>query len=746
MAFTTPNSIDSAVECLDVPHQNTKNKTRNKEIKYRSTDRRWLGMANNNKKKRKNKKRKALLFEEGIVREEGMLGGRQTQVVEYKTAGASTSPIVDVAPPPKSKRGRKRGRGIDDDTPPSVEVADDDRRSEPPRPMSSSSSLQQLLKKHRGVAARTPPPPAWGNDDDDDGIDRRRRRASSASSFLSPHDRDPKYYESCLRTSYVGFVVEYPPTIPSSLHATFESSFRGMDDGGLYLHDVVRPGGKRCTRTIVSRTLVGEPGSTYRYLGLRLFSHPWADVDDDGDAMPTTKTSGGDGGKGRTLRELGYPPNTVSSLLSMGIANSSLVVRTCNALDEHVAHRVVPRGMVGSAEFNLTLVNKMEPDAIGTKRDKDYGMGKVSVGWHRDSGLKDYSSIAVYQTLKGTTSNTTMTKSKTKSTMTRGDDTSPSLSWGVALRAMDGGSGGPLSNVPPLLVPLPSGSVYYMLDDFNHNHEHAVISPSSKGGDGVTTIRYSSTHRVAREGRGTWQYMRDKARSIVPKSGIPSCSSRKERETFISHVREQQNLMTEIEFEWLRQWFVQGRRHASLHPYWHRPIRLLCDAYCNLESVTTEILDFLSQKAGSTGWLSVVITEDLFDVLIESFMERSALRLTWTERYRDPIYAAIPEEDRPFPCPCLDRRGRCDGERGLLPEDLNSLVIQLRQWRSAFVLSAKEKSGNQQGGDIHVNMTSGPKQKLKGQGKLSKSVGSLTKKESKHRASNWERLRANLKK
>ena len=71
-----------------------------------------------------------------------------------------------------------------------------------------------------------------------------------------------------------------------------------MDDGGLFLRDVVMPGGKRCTRTVVSRTLVGEPGSTYRYLGLRLFSHPWRDVDDAGDATTTTTTSTGAGGGG----------------------------------------------------------------------------------------------------------------------------------------------------------------------------------------------------------------------------------------------------------------------------------------------------------------------------------------------------------------------------------------------------------------------------------------------------------------
>jgi alpha-ketoglutarate-dependent dioxygenase FTO len=569
-----------------------------------------------------------------------------------------------------------------------------------------------------------------------------------------------------------------------------------MDDGGLFLRDVVMPGGKRCTRTVVSRTLVGEPGSTYRYLGLRLFSHPWRDVDDAGDATTTRTTTTGAGGGGGTLRDLGYSPGVASALLSMGNANASLITRTSDVLDSHVSHnRVGPGGMVGSAEYNLTLVNKMEPDAAGTKRDHDYGMGKVSVGWHRDSGLQDFSSIAVYQTLTTTNSRAASKSKKTGKTttpspkMTHGDNgvsssspsssSSSSSSWGVALRAMDGGSGGPLQSIPALLVPLPSKSVYYMLDDFNHNHEHAVISPSGRGGGGGggdTTTRYSSTHRVAREGRGTWQYIRDKARGVVASSSATisndasssSSSSRKEREAIVSRVRAQQGLMTEIEFDWLRQWHVQGRRHASLHTYWHGPIRHLCDVYSELECATCAILDSISREddggktttaATTTGgggreqrWPRAV-TEDLFDVLIESLTERSALRASWRERYRDPIYADIPEDERPFPCPCLDRQkggGGESGGRGGLPEDLDSLVSRLRRWRSAFVISEEEKFdvGREGGGDGGVKTMTGAKE-LKGRqrGKTSKSaVGSLTKKESKQRASNWERLRANLKK
>lgn len=311
----------------------------------------------------------------------------------------------------------------------------------------------------------------------------------------------------------------------------------------LFLYDTIQPGKKRLTRTSVTRTLVGEPGSTYKYLGLRLFSHPWVDVDVDGNATNAKKP-------GSTLCHIGYPAVQSASLIEMGRVNEFLRKRSNELLEEHVSSNTVPMGLVGSADYNLTLVNKM--DSTATKRDlkkeSAYGMGKVSVGWHRDSGLKDFSSIAVYQMLQGTT-----TKSCDE--------------WGVALRAMDGGAGGVLASVPALMVPLPSGSLYYMLDDFNHNHEHAVIA----GSDGV---RYSSTHRVAREGQGTWQYIRDKTDEFIVTAskfdfdaGVANTANegskstaKKRKDKLISVARAQQMLMNEIEFEWLRQWYIQGRK------------------------------------------------------------------------------------------------------------------------------------------------------------------------------------------
>lgn len=552
---------------------------------------------------------------------------------------------------------------------------------------SEKPSLAQQLKKQRGVAADTPAPPIW------------RDRLGRA--FLTPDD-DQNAFDECLKTSFKGFVFDAPSSLPQSLHHTFDDCFDGLERGGLFLYDVVQPGKKKLTRTSVTRTLVGDPGSTYKYLGLRLFSHPWVDVDADGNALQLDETMQ----VGSSVERLGYSSRTAAALIAMGRVNKDLTNRSTQKLRQHVSAKPV-----GSADFNLTLVNKMESvaDKRDLKREAAYNMGKTSVGWHRDSGLKDFSSIAVYQKQKSQGSNR-------------------SKPFGVALRAMDGGAGGPLPSIPALMAPLPSGSLYYMLDDFNHNHEHAVIA----GDDGV---RYSSTHRVAREGQGTWQYIRDKIKNLqstastfdwaVGRVDDPALSPKKRKQKLVSRLRNQEALLSEIEFEWLRQWFVQGQKHAKLHPYWHTPIKLLMKSYSELEQTAEQIIRLLEKESRRDATKSEDLCETLFDVLIESFTERNIKRKEWAKRYNDPIFRDLAENERPFACPCLDRVKDCDDS---LSPDLESSIRSLRVLRSAFVSS----------GDTNDDKTTLKKDKKK------KKKSTLTSKEKKKVASNWNALKSKI--
>lgn len=59
--------------------------------------------------------------------------------------------------------------------------------------------------------------------------------------------------------------------MPKQVHSEARRAFDGLEEGGIFRADVTQPFGlgTKCAVTYVTRTLVGEPGTTYKYLGLR---------------------------------------------------------------------------------------------------------------------------------------------------------------------------------------------------------------------------------------------------------------------------------------------------------------------------------------------------------------------------------------------------------------------------------------------------------------------------------------------
>ena len=269
--------------------------------------------------------------------------------------------------------------------------------------------------------------------------------------FVTP--ADPRY-SSLLATCYRGFHTDPPKAVPQPVHARFGEAFGALDAAGIFARDVIEPSRGALTRTHVARALVGAPGMTYRYLGIRIFAHPWSG--------PVSRLEAiGEGGGARGA----------AALRSIGELNSELAAAAASRLKSAVAAACGggggPAEPVGSCEFTLTLINVTTPEAAG------------GVSWHADGGLQDFSTIAVYQQSEGLPIGAT------------------SSDWAVGLRAVasDGGAA-----APPALVPQPSGTLYYLLDDFNHHHEHAVL-PVREGAR-RRGRRYSSTHRVALEVSG----------------------------------------------------------------------------------------------------------------------------------------------------------------------------------------------------------------------------------------------------
>ena len=246
----------------------------------------------------------------------------------------------------------------------------------------------------------------------------------------------------------------------------------------------------------------------------------------------------------------------------------------------------------------------------------------------------DFSSIAVYHKMVG-------------------DDVARKKTWRLALRVAS-----PSSKIPALEVPLPSGSLYYLLDDFNHQHEHAVLS-------GATQLRYSSTHRVARG--QTWQSIEVKCQSILESQQAAVSTQHR-----VKQLRAKQQLWTELEFEWIRQWYIQGKQHAELHHYWHGPLEYMSECWNKLNTMTGQVLVELETGAAE---------EDVYDVLIESYLERIALREKWEERLRDPLYATLPPEARPMACTAC----------AITLEELKRTVADLRKWKKSKFSGGKTK-------------------------------------------------------
>lgn len=165
----------------------------------------------------------------------------------------------------------------------------------------------------------------------------------------------------------------------------------------------------------------------------------------------------------------------------------------------------ISKDMLGSSQFTLTLINRMEPTAVRRDLKPDSTTStlsgnridsKTSVSWHTDSGLVDYSTIAIWHHHK---------PPENLSKKARGDI---SNLWRVALRPIPSLLPSD-AKIPALLAPLPAnGGIYYMLDDLNHKFEHAVLA----GGEGT---RYSSTHRVARGGKGTYQFLLNELLAVL---------------------------------------------------------------------------------------------------------------------------------------------------------------------------------------------------------------------------------------
>lgn len=393
--------------------------------------------------------------------------------------------------------------------------------------------------------------------------------------------QDGPAFTDLVRDHYQGFShVSADQVKPSSFHGLAKATFERLRDANYFQYDIVMAGGKHTSRTFVKRTLVGEPGITYKYLGLRLFAHAWSG------------------------------PGVSPTMKAVGEINQHMIKMT-KQYENH-----------GLCEYNLTLINFMEPSShskIGFKDEAHYGMGKVSVSWHADSSLESNSSIGVYHCLP--------TQRPAK------------WDWRIALRRSPENGNTDKKSPPPIALNTKDGDVYFLLGRFNETHQHCVLSGSEAN-------RISSTHRVAVTKEDTFEYIRKRAKGALKRFRLQLEMEPSKMDAKV--IVFCQRVLAEVEFDWIAQYWLQGAEHDKMHVWWQQPIRTLEALWVSLEELTCKLFHMCIE--GTTSVPRLVVKGFLLE--LES---RQSSREQWDKRRADKIYQRrISPEFRPVERPVFD--------------------------------------------------------------------------------------------
>ncbi|XP_061102212.1 alpha-ketoglutarate-dependent dioxygenase FTO [Conger conger] len=491
--------------------------------------------------------------------------------------------------------------------------------------------------------------------------------------FLSPTDTG---FQQLWESSYSGLALRQAESLPSDLHERVRSALRSLQRRGCLFRDLVRIRG-RDVFTAVSRALVGRPGDTYRYLGTRLFALPWHEEERDGGAadvccdrelsdacralwelnqffcqdVERREAAGGQGGSDDPPKGQGGSEDLPEG---QGVSDDPL---------EGQGGSDDPPGGQGSSEpdalgtgladprFNITLLNYMDPAAMkDLKEEPYYGMGKMAVSWHHDENLVPQSPVAVY--------NCSSPDEKGAGSQ---DGEVDGACWRVGLKvAWD-------IHTPGLALPLQSGDCYYMRDDLNRTHQHCVLA----GG----TPRFSSTHRVAECSTGTLDYIQRRCREALENLHVdPDTGSKTLRSLQPSALQLSEEIHNEVEFEWLRQYWFQGRRCAPFCSWWSKPMEQLEESWDQMESMTQ-----LALAAAEDEGSSEERRREVAETLLAALTDRQEQRQTWRDRCQSSLAQTLPPEEAPVNRPYW---GEDDPPRPL-PFDLTDIISRVESllWR-----------------------------------------------------------------
>ncbi|XP_044283668.1 alpha-ketoglutarate-dependent dioxygenase FTO isoform X5 [Varanus komodoensis] len=430
--------------------------------------------------------------------------------------------------------------------------------------------------------------------------------------YLTP--KDDGFYQ-LWKTKYSKLILRNAGKIPKEIHTAVQEAFLTLQKHSCFFQDLVWIKGKDFV-TPVSRILIGNPGCTYKYLSTRLFTVPW----------PVE----------------GYEINYSHSEISM--ACKALI-----RLNDYL-HRETIRAL---QEQSLAERNETEDSAV-TVRHQDNATSITELG----SALQDQSPSHIPK------NDGTDLKERTLYNLTllnyMDPQQMPSLKhepyFGMGKMAVSW-------HRDENLVERSTVAVYSYCceDDLNMTHQHCVLAGQ--------TARFSSTHRVAECSCGTLAYILDQCNTAVgnllidPVSRVPSLKS-----LDVEAIKGVEETHNEVEFEWLRQFWFQGKRYRKCTDWWDKPMATLEELWRKMELMTSLLLGDLRKEEQMGKQRKERIVR-----FLPLLTERQELRQEWLARCHSQLAESLPEDEKPECHPYWEEEDVMP-----LPFDLEDIIAELQ--------------------------------------------------------------------
>ncbi|KAM6409190.1 alpha-ketoglutarate-dependent dioxygenase FTO [Rhynochetos jubatus] len=482
--------------------------------------------------------------------------------------------------------------------------------------------------------------------------------------YMTPADAD---FRLLWKTKYSKLIFRKSNTVPEELHQTVQEGFLTLRKHNCFFQDLVRIKGKDFL-TPVSRILIGNPGCTYKYLNTRLFTVPWPT---EGYDIKYCSPQIHDACKALIRLNDYLHIEAVKALQGQNLFETKESKDTAVIDREQIATSLAEKGSVSKDQsscaseddyvslknrtyYNLTLLNYMDPlQMTYLKQEPYFGMGNMAVSWHHDENLVERSTVAVYSySCEGSA------VEESNEQKLQGRD--PAV-WHVGLKvAWD-------IETPGLAIPLHQGDFYLMLDDLNMTHQHCVLAGFSP--------RFSSTHRVADCSRGTLEYIFGQCELALQNLQTDSDSealSLKSLETAV--VKQAEEIHNEVEFEWLRQFWFQGKRYLKCTDWWLKPMAKLQEFWRKMEIMTSVVLSEFGKEEQIEEQRNETIS-----CFLQVLTERQRLRKEWRVRCQSEAAESLPEDQKPE-CHPFWTDDECNMP---LPYDLEEIIANLQnlvQW------------------------------------------------------------------